>query len=71
MSTSRTPAYMSGRRGRSWTRMLRLAERKGAVIVTDETGERVVYSPDMNRWRHWWSLDGKRRFDSFECHPEF
>lgn len=73
MADCKTPDYRTGRRGRHWTHALRSAQRVGAVIVTDDTGESVSYShtdSGPGRLRPWVSVDGVR-YDSYEVHPEW
>lgn len=73
MSQCKIPDYLTGRRGRHWTHALRSAQRAGAVIVTDETGEPVVYHPSSSspgRGRPWITQQGMR-YDSHDVHPEW
>ncbi|AXE24879.1 hypothetical protein C0216_16735 [Streptomyces globosus] len=73
MSDCKTPDYRSGRRGRHWTHALRSAEKAGAVIVTDDTGEPVRFAAGGSgpgRFRPWTGPDG-HRYDSYEVHPEW
>ncbi|MFB6510387.1 hypothetical protein ACFCW4_20655 [Streptomyces virginiae] len=73
MAQCKIPDYRSGHRGRHWTHALRSAERAGAVIVTDDTGEPVTYTFDHTgpgRFRPWISASG-RRYDSHDLHPEW
>ncbi|MFJ6940099.1 hypothetical protein [Streptomyces sp. NPDC101132] len=73
MSQCKTPDYRTGHRGRHWTHALRSAQKSGAVIVTDETGEVVGYSPESTgpgRFRPWITPAGTR-YDSHDVHPEW
>ncbi|MCX5309100.1 hypothetical protein OG304_37665 [Streptomyces sp. NBC_00160] len=73
MSDCKVPDYRTGRRGRHWTHALRAAQRTGAVIVTDDTGQLVTYAPDRTgpgRFRPSTTPAGVR-YDSHDVHPEW
>ncbi|MEV6734250.1 hypothetical protein [Streptomyces sp. NPDC051364] len=73
MAQSKVPDYVTGRHGPHWTHALRRAQAAGAVIVTDDTGEAVVYArvtSGPGRFRPWTTADG-RRYDSHDVHPEW
>ena len=73
MSQCKIPDYRTGRRGRHWTHALRSAQKAGAVIVTDDTGEPVTYTYDHTtpgRFRPWTTAAGVR-YDSHDVHPEW
>lgn len=73
MAECKTPDYRSGKRGPHWTHALRSAQKAGAVIVTDETGDAVRYLYDghgPSRFRPWITAKGVR-YDSYEVHPEW
>ncbi|MFD3700350.1 hypothetical protein ACFWUZ_30205 [Streptomyces sp. NPDC058646] len=73
MSQCKIPDYRTGRRGRHWTHALRSAQKAGAVIVTDDTGEPVIYTHDHTtpaRFRPWITAAGVR-YDSHDVHPEW
>ncbi|MER6218153.1 MULTISPECIES: hypothetical protein [unclassified Streptomyces] len=73
MSQCKIPDYRSGHRGRHWTHALRSAQKAGAVVVTDETGEEVRYAAEPSgpgRFRPWVTEAGVR-YDSHEVHPEW
>lgn len=74
MSANKTPDYKTGRRGRNWTYSLVMAQKAGAVIVVEETGEPVKYDRRLSgpgRFRPWRRIKGRIRFDSRECIPEW
>ncbi|MFB6805221.1 hypothetical protein [Streptomyces sp. NPDC056387] len=73
MSQCKIPDYRTGHRGRHWTHALRAAQRKGAVIVTEDTGEVVAYAPERTgpgRFRPWATASGIR-YDSHDVRPEW
>ncbi|MER5931729.1 hypothetical protein [Streptomyces sp. NPDC002054] len=73
MSQCKVPDYRSGRKGPHWTHALRSAQKAGAVIVTDDTGEPVAYTFDHTgplRFRPWVTRKGTR-YDSHDVHPEW
>ncbi|MEU9418016.1 hypothetical protein [Streptomyces sp. NPDC051000] len=73
MSQAKSPDYRTGHRGPHWTHALRSAQRAGAVIVTDDTLEPVVYTPESTgpgRFRPWLTPNGNRH-DSHDVHPEW
>ncbi|MCF3183574.1 hypothetical protein IPZ70_27065 [Streptomyces polychromogenes] len=73
MSQCKIPDYRTGHRGRHWTHALRSAEKAGAVVVTDETGEAVRYAGEPSgpgRFRPWLTASGER-YDSHDVHPEW
>ncbi|MFF4582071.1 hypothetical protein [Streptomyces sp. NPDC001389] len=73
MSQCKIPDYRTGHRGRHWTHALRSAQKAGAVVVTDETGEAVRYGGERSgpgRFRPWVTDKGER-YDSHDVHPEW
>ena len=69
-STRSEPNYRSGFRGRNWTTSLRTAQKHGAVIVVEESGEQVQYDRlrDSHKHHHWRADDGTR-YESRDCIP--
>jgi hypothetical protein len=70
---NKTPNMVTGKRGPLWCQSLLRAQRKGAVIVSDETGQPVKYKVahphgSSKAFRAWVAADGGR-YDARECHP--
>ncbi|WP_225799986.1 hypothetical protein [Streptomyces sp. NK15101] len=73
MAQCKIPDYRTDHRGRHWTHALRWAQKAGAVIVTDETEEPVIYAHEGSgpgRFRPWITATGAR-YDSHDVHPEW
>ncbi|MFF4317869.1 hypothetical protein [Streptomyces sp. NPDC001568] len=73
MSRSKVPDYVTGRHGPHWTHSLRAAQRAGAVIIADDSGEPVRYARadgGPGRFRPWVDAHGTR-YDSHDVHPEW
>ena len=73
MGACKIPNYLTGQRGRRWATSLISAEKAGARIVVEETGQRVRYLRDASTgsWARPW-IDAKgRRYDSYDCVPKW
>lgn len=75
MAWPHLPNYSTNTRGKKWTVSLRAAERAGAKIFVEETGERVRYQPNPSgtyteRRKPWVDRKGQRH-ESRDCAPLF
>lgn len=73
MGKCKDPNWATGIRGKHWSRSLKQAQRRGAVVIVEETGVSVMYAPrasSMKAFRPWVDRNGNR-YDSCECIPVF
>lgn len=64
--------YLTGKRGKGWTRSLLHAQRAGAIIVTDDGLIPVSYDRNPTKYRGLCWVDAfGNRYDSRELHPKF
>jgi hypothetical protein len=73
MGEAKRPDFRTGLRGPRRTLSLLAAFKAGAIILADDNGEPVKFiaNPTVRGGRRWVSLDNKRKYDSYEVHPEF